>query len=815
MFKNYLKIAYRNILKDKYYSIISFVGLSIGISFFGLMLIFLNHELSYDTSYTDSDQIYRTILISSGSDTPGNSTAQLPLPFSEIVTSEIEGIESVSRVFGVPQQIIETEHTRGRLDDMVSADASFLKIFDLNFEYGDQTNPLSNQMSIVLTKETAQRFFGNESPIGKTMDIEAYGLFTVTAVLDDIPKNSSFRFSAIMNANVDQYLDNFTGPAWFRNYYTSWQGRVAHTYIKLEENANPYYIATQLGAITNNYFSNPDINRSFSLQPISDVHFKSSGIQSNITELNGTPGNLQYVFIFAAISILILLIACINYMNLSSARSIKRTYEIGLRSVFGAKKDQLVFLFLTQSVVMTFIAIPPSLGLIQIMIPYFELFTGIELALSLPDLLRLAILSFPSLFVIGVLSGLFPAFMLLKKQLSNTVKQKSSGSVHSSLFRKSLVVSQFTLTYVIVVITLIAGKQLTYLFDKDLGFAREHVVVIEINDGRLRQFIPDLKQQISNNPNVIGIAGLSRMVSGYREPEIIEVSTITSVDELLPVTFYGFDEDVIPVMELEILRGRNFIKENAETLNANSVLINESAAKVLFNTSSPINQSILLGADEQFEATIDGVVKDFHYQSLHENIQPLVIGYIDNPFVGIDDFAIRLTGTDISNTIAEIEQVIGQFIELDEEAGLEYEFLDSMIGAYYKTDTIYKKLFFIGSLITILLAVVGLIGLTTFYAEMRTKEFGIRKVLGASLKDLITIQSSFFSGLILISIFIGAPFAYLVSWKWLQNFSYHTDFGLGLFAVAAICILVVALLPIGIIAFKTAKQNPISQLRTE
>ncbi|MBO6522203.1 MAG: ABC transporter permease [Balneolaceae bacterium] len=814
MFKNYLKIAYRNIVKDKYYSLISFVGLSIGLSFFALMLIFLNHELNYDTSYSDHDRIYRTLLTSSQDDLE-NTTAQLPLPFSDVITSELEGIESVSKVYGVPQQILETEVIRGRLDDIVATDGAFFDIFDLEIVAGNSENPLENQMSIVLTETTAQRFFGESNPIGKTIEVEAYGLFTVTAVLDEIPNNSSFRFTAIMNASVDRYLENFTGPDWFRTYYTSWNGRVAHNYIKLDEEADPELIASQLQEISANYFGNPEINRRFTLQPIIDVHFNSSAIQTNIDEVNGVPGNIQYVYIFIAIAVLILVIACINYMNLSSARSIKRTAEVGLRSVFGAQKSQLVLLFLVQSVLMATMALIPSLGLLQLMIPYFESIAGIQLALSNSDLINVGLSALPLLLIIGIVSGSYPAFMLTKNELSNTVKQTSTGSVQSSFFRKSLVVGQFALTYIIVVLTLVTSKQLGYIFDKELGFENEQVVVMEINDGRLRNSIPDLKQQISSHPNVIGIAGLSRMISGYREPDIVEVSREENPEENLPLSFYGFDEHVLPLLELDILQGRNFHSEGGENINRSSVLINRAAAQMLFKDQSPINQTLSLGNEEPLEATVVGVIEDFHYRSLHEEIEPLIIGYIDNPFVGIDDFAIRLSGNETSETLADIEQIVGQFIELDEEAGLEYEFLDSMIADYYKIDVIYKKLFTIGSWVTIILAIVGLVGLTSFYAEMRTKEFGIRKVLGASLKDLVSIQSAFFVKLIFIAIFLGIPLSYFIILEWLQNFSYQVDFGIVQFAIASTGIFAIALLPICIIAVRTALQNPISQLRTE
>ncbi len=814
MLKNYLKIAYRSIVKDKYYSIVSFLGLTIGLSFFGLMLLALNHEFSYDTSYSDSDRIYRVIQTSQR-DGIEDKTAQLPLPFSDVIHGQVSGIEEVSKVYGVPQQIIETDFTRGRLEDIVASDSSFFNIFDLDFTLGQASSALSNQMSIVLTQETANRFFGDQNPIGRSFEIEAYGLYTVTGVLDNIPENSSFRFNAIMNANIDRYLEGFTDRQWFVDYYTGWQGRVAHNYIKLEDGINPDQIATQVDQLTANYYPESDIIRTFSLQPVADIHFHSSEINSNLSELNGIPGSIQYINIFVAIAVLILMIACINYMNLSSARSIKRTAEVGLRSVFGAAKHQLIIQFLTQSVMMALVSIIPAMVLLQLMIPYYESITGTELILDSYNLTRVGIFALPSILFIGMISGLYPAFMLSRFDLSQTVKQKSSNSIYGSPFRKGLVIGQFALTYSIIVITILSGRQLNYIFDKELGFNEEHIVVMEIDDGRLRNFIPDLKSEVTKHPNVLGMAGLTRMFSGYREAREIEINREGNQEENLPIQFYGFDEDVVPVTGLEIIQGRNFIAEGGETLNPTTILINETAAELLFAGQSPIDKTLTLGNEEQFEATIAGVVKDFHFQSLHVPIEPLIIGYINNPFVGIDDFAIRITGDNIPETISHIEEAVGQFIELDEEAGLEYVFLDSMIDEYYKTDTIYRKLFMIGASITIILAIVGLIGLTSFYAEMRTKEFGIRKVLGASLKDLITIQSSFFLKLIGIAILIGLPASFIFSSKWLQNFSYQVAMGTDLFIIAGISTVVVALLPICLIAIRTSLQNPINQLRSE
>ena len=814
MFKNYFKIAYRSIIKDKYYSIINFLGLTIGLSFFGLMLLALNHEFSYDTSYTDSDSIYRTILTSQRDDLQSRS-AQLPLPFSDAIQDQVPGIEAITKVYGAPQQVIQTDYARGRLDDIVATDSAFFSIFDLDFIFGQRATALDNQMSIVLTQETANRFFGDQNPIGEVMEIEAYGLFTVTGVLDKIPENSSFRFSAIMNPNIDRYLEGFTERQWFIDYYTSWRGRIAHSYIKLKEDTDPVQIASQIDQIAVNYFGQSDITRTFDLQPVTDIHFHSAEINSNLSELNGTPGNIQYVYIFAAIAILILSIACINYMNLSSARSIKRTAEVGLRSVLGAYKSQLIIQFLTQSVIMAALSIVPAILLLNLIIPYYESITSTQLVLNSYNLIRVGIFAVPSIFFIGLISGLYPALMLSRLELSQAIKQKTSSSVQSSFFRKGLVIGQFALTYSIIVLTILAGRQLNYVFDKELGFDEEHVVVMEIDDGRLRNFVTDLKTEVTKDENVVGIAGLTRMFSGYRDPATIEINREGNSGENLPLQFYGFDEDVIEVMDLEIVQGRNFLAEGGETLNPTTILINEVAADMLFPGEPAINKVINLGNEQQLEATIVGVVKDFHFQSLHVPIEPLIIGYINNPFVGIDDFAIRITGNNIPETIAHIEQVVGQFIELDEDQGLEYQFLDSMINSYYKTDTVYRKLFMIGASITIILAVVGLVGLTSFYAEMRTKEFGIRKVLGASLKDLVSIQSSFFLKLIAIAISIGIPASALVSTKWLQNFSYKVNLDVTLFILACIGTVLIALIPIGLIALKTSLQNPITQLRSE
>ncbi len=814
MILNYLKIAYRNILRDTYYSIISFVGLTIGLAFFGLMLLTINHEFSYDSSYTDYDRIYRSVLITKQGEVD-SKTAQLPLPFSDVLRDDIDGIDQITKVYGMPQQLVEANSTRGRLSNMVATDETFFEIFDLKMLFGTPSSSLKNQMSIVLSKETAVRFYGSRNPVGETFEIDRYGLFTVTGVLDELPNNSSFQFSAIANVSIDQYLENFGGPAWFRDYYTSWQGRVAHSYIKLNEAVDPLYVSDQIEAITANYFGDAAPDLSFDLQPIKDQHFHSADIQSNISALNGTPGNIQYIYIFAAIAFLILSIASINYMNLSSARSIKRTSEVGLRTVFGAGKSQVITQFLTQSILMASMSVLPAFALLQLLIPYYHSITGIALTLMVVDILRVSSFAIPSILIIGLISGIYPAIVLSKTQLSQTVKQNNSNSISSSFFRKSLVVGQFALTYIIILITVVAGRQMSFIFDKELGFEDEQVVVMEINDGRLRNHIPQLKQEVFNHPEIVGIAGLSRMISSNREPDVVHVNRIESPEENIPFSFYGFDEDVVSVMELEIVQGRNFIPEGGETLNPNTVLINQTAAQLLFPNESPINKRIILSEDESYEMTIVGVINDFHYKSLHVPIEPLVIGYIENPFVGIDDFAIRLTGKNMSATISDLESIIGGFIELDADVGLEYQFLNSIIDDYYKADQTYRKLFTIGAIITILLSIIGLIGLTAFYAEMRTKEFGIRKVLGASLSDIIGIQTKFFVGLIGLAILIGIPISITSSQSWLMNFTYRTELSLIEFSLAAVGTILIAAIPILVIAYRTSIQNPITQLRAE
>lgn len=814
MIKNYLKIAFRTIKGDKYFSLISFVGLTVGLSFFGLMLLFIAHEQSYDTMYSDSDQIYRTVL-NTQRDANVSKTAQLPLPFSEVIEESNSGILANTKVFGVPQRVVETATMRGRIDEMVATDEHFFNIFDLDLMYGDMKTALESQMSIVLTKETALRFFGDENPVGESFDVQDYGLFTVTGVLNDIPKNSSFRFTAVMNADIERYLGTMTDRQWFIDYYTGWNGRVAYNYIKLESGADPASLISQITSQTTPYFASSNQEISIELQPVKDIHFGSAGIQANLSELNGIPGNIQYLYIFAAIAILILTIACINYMNLASARSIKRTAEVGIRSVMGANKSQIITQFLVQSVLMALLSILPALGLLQLLIPYFELLTGIQLALSPENLTYVAIYAVPCVLIIGLVSGLYPSIMLLKYQLAETVKIKTATTTHGSFFRKGLVVGQFALTYSIIVITLIAGTQLRYIFDRDLGFMDEQVVVMEINDGRLRNFIPDLKQELLRNDDIIGMAGLTRMFSGYRSPQQVELNRENATDENLSLEFYGFDEDVIPVMGLEIVQGQNFLKEGSESLNTSSVLINETAAQMLFPGESPIDKTISITQPDVLDATVIGVVQDFHYQSLHVPIGPLVLGYIDNPIVGIDDFAVRISGEDIPATIAYIEETIGKFIELDESAGLEYEFLNSMINQYYAADSTYHKLFTIGAWITIILSIIGLVGLTAFYAEMRTKEFGIRKVLGASVSDLVSLQSSFFLKLIGIAILIGLPCSLLISTQWLKNFSYQISLEVPLFLIAGIFTALIALVPIAVIAYKTSLENPINSLKSE
>lgn len=814
MIKNYLKIAFRTIKGDKYFSLISFVGLTVGLSFFGLMLLFIAHEQSYDTMYSDSDRIYRTVL---NTQRDGNltKTVHLPLPFSEVIEESNAGILANTKVFGVPQRVVETATMRGRMDEMVATDEQFFNIFDLGLIYGDVETALESQMSIVLTRETATRFFGETNPVGELFDIQDYGLFTVTGVLDDIPKNSSFRFTALMHADIDRYLSTMTDRQWFIDYYTGWNGRVAYNYIKLEPGVESASLSSQITSQASPYFNSENQETSIELQPVKDIHFGSAHIQANLSELNGIPGNIQYLYIFAAIAILILTIACINYMNLASARSIKRTAEVGIRSVMGANKGQIITQFLVQSVLMALLSILPALGLLQFLIPYFELLTGIQLALSAENLVNVAIYAVPCVLIIGLVSGLYPSIMLLKYQLAETVKIKTATTTHGSFFRKGLVVGQFALTYSIIVITLIAGTQLRYIFDRDLGFVEEQVVVMEINDGRLRNFIPDMKQELLRNDDIIGMAGLTRMFSGYRNPQEIELNRENATDENLPLEFYGFDEDVVPVMGLEIIQGQNFLDDGSESLNTSSVLINETAAQMLFPGESPINKTITITQPRTLEATVIGVVKDFHYQSLHAPIGPLVLGYIDNPIIGIDDFAVRISGEDIPATIAYIEETIGKFIELDESAGLEYKFLNSMINQYYATDSTYHKLFTIGAWITIILSVIGLVGLTAFYAEMRTKEFGIRKVLGASISDLVSLQSSFFLKLIGVAILIGLPFSLLISTQWLKNFSYQISLEASLFLIAGIFTALIALVPIAVIAYKTSLENPINSLKSE
>ena len=795
MLKNYIKIAIRNIRRNKIYSTISVLGLAIGITGATLLYLYINDELSYDSFHEKSDQIYRVVEISPNGSRHFGQTAPVLGKTLEETYPEIQQMVRLFQPSGHIDMLWEGERIHER--NYVVADPGFFQLFDFEIVKGDSENPLSVPNSVVITERMAERLFGDENPIGQDLPLNYIHPVTVTAVAKNVPGNSHIQFDyAISRQN--------TGLAW-EEYLNSWGEYGSHIYLLLEPSTNVTQFETKLDAFTQaQQETNPEV-RDFYLQPLEEIYFGSSAIEYGIEQSHG---NIFYITIFSAIGVFLLLIAGINYMNLATALSARRGREIGIRKAAGAERQQLVSQFLSESVVIALLACFISYFFIELSMPFFNDLTGKQFMLNGETAFTILGILFGIGLALGILSGSYPAFYLALIQPIRVLKSKTNLKGRNLALRKVLVVTQFALSIVLIIGTLVIYKQMNYLQDADLGFEKEQVLVVDINHGDVRSRFEAMKQELETVPGVISAATSSRVPGAHNIDHAYTRSPESSSDEYQQMFFMSFDEDMLDLYDLELKAGSNFTGNKG--VDSLTVLINETAAEAL-NLDNPIGSFIdINGVDDHVKVT--GVLEDFHFQSMHQEIGPIVIGYWSNPIRVIDFFSIKMAGNDLQSTIEQIKEVHQQF---DPVTAMEYRFLDEQIDQSYRAEVRAGRLFGIGAGVTIFIACMGLFGLALLATETRIREIGIRKVLGASVSDILTLLTTDFVKLVAIAFVIAVPVGWIVMDNWLNNFAYHTNLGASVFLGAGVLALLLSIITISWQAMRAALTNPVESLRSE
>ena len=794
MIKNYLVLAFRNLVKDKFYSLINILGLTIGVTCGMLLFLYVSDELSYDRYHQKASRIYRIVSYIREPDKINKWTSTQP-PLVKTLKQDYPFVESYVRFFGNGRTMFRLGEQRFYEEDVYSTDSTVFDVFTYKFLEGDSKVALDEPGSVVLTEKVARRFFGNGKAVGQVLRTDDTTSYKVTGVIEDVPKNSHLTFNALLSLNANQ-----------RNA-DGWGGFYINSYLLLSKNADVSKLEAGFPGLYEKYmssiFKRMGIHITYQLQPLTSIHLYS--------KFDGeTNGDIGYVYTFSAIAFFMLLIASINYMNLATAQSARRAKEVGLRKVMGSMKGALVAQFLTESVLLAFISLLSSFILVAALLAFFNQVSGkqigyMELLSPTFILIGLGIVVFT-----GLVSGSYPAFYLSAFEPAQVLKGsfKARGG---SFFRKALVVTQFSISMVMLICTWIVYQQLNYMRNKDMGYDRDQVLTIDYQDNQPKDRYNALRKYLLDNPNIQSVASASSPVSNIGGRVIFTVESSTGMKEMAfkPTQI---DHDYIKTMGMKLVQGRDFSdKLPADT--ANSVLVNEAVVKRM-NWKDPIGKKIMLGTvapdgkNPPPTAQVVGVVRDFHQQSLYNPIEPLIMIYRRGSGV----IHVKIKAQNTKETLAYIGR---KWQEIYPDRLFEYRFLDQDFQSAYRADELRGQIFTAFSALTILIACLGLFGLATFTTEQRVKEIGVRKVLGGSVASVVLLLSKDFTRLVLFSFPIAIPIAYFSMNRWLQSFTYKTTMNPWIFIAACALTLVICWLTVIYQSLKAALANPVKSLRSE
>ena len=804
MFKNYFKTAWRNLLKSKSFSVINIAGLSIGISVCFIILLYVQNELSFDRFNRNADRIVRVVFQANINGGKINESNVMP-PVARAMKADFPEVEDATRirVYGFPK--ITYKDKTFKDDRLAFVDPNFFSIFTLPLIEGNAKNVLEQPNTLVITKALAKKYFGDEDPVGKTLSFGNNEFYKVTGLIDKVPVNSHFHFDLFASMTG---LDEAKSDSWMgSDYFTYLLLKPGYNYKKLEAKM-PAMVQKYMGpqiqkemGISLSQFRTKGNQLGFALQPLTSIHLYS---HSNF-ELD-TAGNAMYVYIFGAIAIFMLLIACINFINLSTASASRRAKEVGVRKVIGSGKSQLIFQFLTESALLVFIALFILLILIQLALPEFNSISGKTLVFDFNGKIISAFIALGVL--VSIIAGIYPAFFLASFKPIAVLKGKLAANNKTFGLRSSLVVFQFFISVGLIIATLVVWQQMKFIQNKNLGYDKEQVLTIP-NSYVLGKNEQVYKQELLNDPRV-----LNATISSYKPAGPSSGGNALAYPEghdnqIMKTEEYHVDEQYIPTLGMRMAAGRNFSKEMAT--DSTGMIINESAAKAFgWNTLTAVGKTIIRenssrGTNVPFH--VIGVVKDFNFKSLHDPVSPLLM--VLDPDWGL---IFKVKTTDIKGLLATMKKHWDHF---NTDEPFTYTFLDDLYNKTYSAEQKTGSILNIFAVLTILVACLGLFGLVTYTAEKRTKEIGIRKVLGASVSQVISMLSKDLLKLVFIACIIAFPLSWWAMNKWLQSFAYRINISWWIFAVAGVAALSIALLTVSFQAIKAAVANPVKSLRSE
>ena len=807
MVKNYLKIGFRSLLKHKAHSAINVIGMAVGMACFLLILFYVKDESSFDKFHKDYEQIYRVTEVNYGE---GGET-MLANAFSAIgpaLEADFPEIESFVR-FHIEEMPVNNGPERAFQEPRFAfADSTLWNVLDFELLQGDIRNALSNPFSVVVTQSMAIKYFSTEDVVGKMLKVNDRFDYQITGVLKDVPRNSHIKFDFLASFITLRQLEG----GWM---YNNWYWPPMYTYVKVPSGVKPESVEAKFpDMVKKNLGQMVSEQRGYRLQALSDIH-TTSGYSNE----PGNTTNKTYLYVLTTTAFLILAIACVNFMNLSLARSIGRSGEVGVRKVFGAVREQIVFQYLSESVIVTFLAALIGFGFFLLAIPAFNNLADKDLVIEVADYPLVLGGMFLLALIVGFFSGIYPALFLSGFSPAAILKGKvAKQSKFANFFKKGLITFQFVISASLIIATFIIYFQLQYMRNKALGFDKEQTVVLQVRSYRDQVNIKTLKDRMTLLPEVVGSAVSARVPGGegfYDYNVLAEGQTVENNQVFMRLET---DRDFSTLYDFEIVEGRNF--DNQLNTDSLAYLLNETAAaKMGWTPTEALTKKLYLGnltkegAFNRLHAgKIIGVVKDFNFVSLHNKVDPVVISIIpkNQPYMQ-SKLSIKLQAGNIMSHMDKIEQIWSDFAP----APLEYFFLDDEVDKMYRAEKQLGEVFMTFSSISIGLACLGLFAMTTLLAAQLKKEIGIRKVLGATVGNLVLLMSRGYMQLIAISFVIACAITYFVMEKWLENFAFHIRMEVWYFLSAGVLLAVIAFITMSFKSFKAAHGNPVEALRYE
>lgn len=793
MLRNYFKIAFRNLWRHRVFSFINIMGLSVGMTACLLIFLYVRFEMSYDTFHPKVDRIYRVVAdIKTPTEVLPSGGPAWAVPSH--IKLDFPEVEAFTRVMG-DNLLFRKGDIKFYETNVIWADSAFFKIFHFPLLQGNAHTALKEPFSIVLTESAAKKYFGKANPMGQTILITGDASpATVTGIMKDMPENTQVKGDVIVSMST-------ITEKWAKGLDDQWGNYSPAAYLLLKDGTNAMALQKKFPAFLEKWngkeMKEQQMRPTLLLEALKDNYLHS-------TRNGSKNGNIKNVYIFSIIALFILIIACINFINLTTARATERAKEVGIRKVAGAVKSQLARQFIGESIIISFIAYLLTLALSALLLPSFNELAGKTISQGIFENGQLILLLLGAAVFIGLLAGTYPAFVLAAFKPIEVLKGRFATGAKGSVLRKSLVISQFAISIALIIGTIIVYSQMSYMRNQNLGFNKDHVMVIDTNHDKA---VETLQQVVAGLPNVQSTC-LSGSVPGSGNPGAYsEVENVKGDLQIANFDLYFVDFDYIPLYKIQMAAGRSFSRDYKTDSNQ-AMILNEAAVKTL---GYPSSEQAIGKRFKQWgrEGRIIGVIKDFHFRSLQQPIKPLTMRIERDRF---ELLSVKVSSAKLPATIAAIEKKYKSVIP---NRPFSYYFMDEFFDRQYRSEERFGKLFLNFAILAIFISCLGLLGLASYSTMQRTREIGIRKVMGASVSNIINLLSRDFLKLVIISFFIAAPVAWYFMHQWLADFAYRTNISWWIFATAGILAVLIAVITISFQAIKAAVSNPVKALRTE